>query len=213
MSPKSIISSVFVSAVALFGAVYAGEADNTDYPYDRTYKGDGTYYDYTSNGHCTIGQPVPAMYQGMIPMAISTAQYGKSWLCGACVEGEGTGRGSGRNPIGKFKGYIHDSCGSCAEGDLDFMMDGDGRWDIEWKFVPCDGGVPDFVFQGSNPWYWKIQARGTISPVEELWVNRKPATRVADNFFEITDGAPFKDEQVVEVKTILGGYYKKEVEL
>lgn len=103
----------------------------------------------------------------MIPMALNNAQYnseqyGDSYMCGACVEGHGSGNGEGGDPVsGPFKGYITDRCPECAFGDLDFAADGDGRWDITWNFVPCEGGGdPTFVFEGSNAHYWKIQPRG-----------------------------------------------------
>lgn len=53
------------------------------------------------------------------------------------------------------------SCPECSSGDLDFAADGDGRWDISWHFVPCDGGDDiTYIFEGSNEFYWKIQPRG-----------------------------------------------------
>lgn len=42
-------------------------------------------------------------------------------------------------------------------GDLDFAADGDGRWDISWHFVPCEGSSDQtFLFEGSNEFYWKV---------------------------------------------------------
>lgn len=126
-------------------------------------------------------------------------------MCGACIEGTGTGGGSGATPIGTFKAYVSDKCPECASGSLDFALTGDGRWDIEWSFVPCPGSdVPTFMFEGSNLFYWKIQPRGTASPVEELTVNGLPGMRTDDNFFVIEDGGPFEGPQEVTTTTIDG---------
>ena len=137
-------------------------------------------------------------------------------MCGACIEGTANGKGGGRDPVpSTFKAYVTDKCPECAWGDLDFSMSGDGRWDIERKFVECSAGdgQPTFMFEGSNPWYWKLQPRGTATPVTELYVNRKYAERTDDNFFIVTDGAPFYGEQEVETKTVSGKDKKTMVSL
>lgn len=71
----------------------------------------------------------------MIPVAINAKQYGGSEVCGACIEGEGTGKGSGRDPIkGKFKAYVIDQCPECAHGVSFFAVE---RLKV---FVLTDGG-------------------------------------------------------------------------
>ena len=113
-----------------------------------------------------------------------------------------------------MQAYVSDQCPECAESDLDFAQAGDGRWEIEWHFVECaGGGPPEFVFEGSNPFFWKLQPRGTASPVERLAVNGMDLIRTNDNFFEIVVGLPFEGEQTVEVWTITGGYYSLGVSL
>lgn len=53
--------------------------------------------------------------------------------------------------IAFLQGYVSDKCPECKDGDLDFAMAGDGRWDIKWKFVPCPGSndKPSFLFEGA----------------------------------------------------------------
>lgn len=217
------MKKVFLACLAAVSVIHACETNDVSgttegegggttegalaYPYTETFTGDGTYYGYTDQGHCSIYEPQPAMYDGMIPVAINKEQYSDSWVCGACVEGRGTGGGSGHNPIPAFKGFISDECPECKWGDLDLSQSGDGRWDIEWNFVLCPGGSPTFEFQGSNPWYWKVQPQGTSSPVDELFVNNKMARKTIDNFFEVTEGGPFYGKQEVRVKTITGQEY------
>lgn len=80
-------------------------------PYDERFSGDATYYGVTpdGDGNCAIGSPLPAMYDGMIPVALNNDQYGDSSMCGACIEGEGSGEGEGADPVeGPFKAYITD---------------------------------------------------------------------------------------------------------
>lgn len=149
-----------------------------------------------------------------IAVALNNPQYGDSLMCGACIEGEGSGVGSGGNPIsGKFKAYVSDKCPECQHGDLDFSESGDGRWEISWKFVPCSGGreEPSFIFEGSHEFYWKLQPRGTETPVVELSVNGAKGERTDDNFFIVTEGVPFYGEQHVSTKTVGGTTHEMEV--
>ncbi|CAM9965889.1 unnamed protein product [Ascophyllum nodosum] len=186
------------------------------YPFDgTTFSGDGTYYGETSNGNCAI-MPIPSMYSGMIPVALNAGQYGGSEMCGACIEGEGSGNGAGSDPItGTFKAYVMDKCPECSTGDLDFSKSGDGRWDISWKFVACPGSdKPSFIFEGSHEYFWKIQPRGTKTPVTELTVDGASGVKTDDNFFEIP-GAPYPlyGAQTVKTTTMLGKTATQEVSL
>ena len=82
-------------------------------------------------------------------------------------------------------------------------MPGDGRWDIEWEFVPCPGESISFEFEGSNAHYWKIQPRGTETPVVSLTINGQAASRTQDNFF-VLEGGPWEGAQTVETTTVAG---------
>lgn len=138
-------------------------------------------------------------------------------ICGACVEGFGTGAGSGGDPIDfSFKGFIMDKCPECSTSDLDFGMDGDGRWEIVWNFVECPyEREPYFAFEGSHSFYWKISARAFAAPVTKLFVNDHEFTRTDDNFFEgLGDvGYPLEGPQMVRVELLVGDDWEGEVEL
>ncbi|CAM9561036.1 unnamed protein product, partial [Ascophyllum nodosum] len=177
-------------------------------PYDGRFYGEGTVYGEApvGSGNCAIREPLPSMYDGMIPVALNDAQYGNSEMCGACIKGKGD--------RGEFRAYVMDRCPECAHGDLDFAMGGTGRWNINWRFVPCDDGDdPTFIFEGSNAHYWKIQPRGSKSPVEKLWVNGEKATRTQDNFFVIQGDEPYDGDQEVKTKTFLRKRKKTKVSL
>lgn len=149
-----------------------------------------------------------------IPVALNEPQYGNSEMCGACIEGEGSGVGSGGDPItGKFTAYVSDKCPECKWGDLDFSKSGDGRWEISWKFIPCPGASskPSFIFEGSHEYYWKMQPRGMATPVSELSVNGAKGERTDDNFFIVTEGVPFYGEQSVTTTTLGGSTVEQEV--
>lgn len=46
------------------------------WPYAEDFYGDATYYGVTANGvgNCAIHSPLPAMYDGMLPVALNDAQ-------------------------------------------------------------------------------------------------------------------------------------------
>lgn len=46
-------------------------------------------------------------------------------------------------------------------GSVDLAENGDGRWEVEIQAVQCPVGSTklEYKFQGSNPWYLKLQVR------------------------------------------------------
>eukprot|EP00903_Cladosiphon_okamuranus_P017318 g15956.t1 len=211
-----LATTALASAALLLSAAADSIVPMIPTPYDERFTGDATYYGAIPDGegNCAIRPPLPSMYDGMIAVALNDAQYGDSVMCGACIEGEGSGEGAGADPVeGPFKAYVTDRCPECAFGDLDLALSGDGRWDITWRFVPCeDSSDQTFLFEGSNDYYWKIQPRGGKSPVEKLWINGQEAARSQDNFF-ILEGGPFSGEQEVHTKTVLNKRRKQSVAL
>ena len=91
------------------------------------------------------------------------------------------------------------------------MTGEDGRWNIEWQFVPCPGEDVSFAFEGSHELYWKIQPRGTATPDETLTVNGQEGSRTDDNHFEVH--GTFNGPQVVVITTVGGDTQTHEVTL
>ncbi|KAM7428370.1 hypothetical protein ABFA07_020644 [Porites harrisoni] len=165
--------------------------------YKKRLYGDGTYYgNYpVGKGQCTLDPLSPMATQaGWIRVAAGPAVYRRSLGCGMCLEITGTGTGSGNNPIvGKRKAVIVDQCAAgCGNNGMDFFIPGDGRWKISYVAIDCPTipgrkGNVQLRFQGSNPWYIKLQARNTKVPAAgiEALVNGKYRclSRVTDNFF------------------------------
>lgn len=188
-------ASSLPTAAAFFGTRHAG---------------DGTYYGRTNQGHCSL-TPRPAQYAGMTGVAVSTATYAGSSLCGACIRLTGSGRGSGANPItGTRLAYVMDECPSCGgRGDVDLAAPGDGRWAVSWNIVPCPtpGRRAGFLLQGSNRYYVKVQVRNTAAPAASVTVNGVRAARVVDNFWVARSAGGFRLPLRVAGVTAAGGRF------
>jgi len=155
--------------------------------------GYGTYYG-ANNGiglACSI-YPTPSFFSGLTPVAINAPQWTGSMACGMCIQVTGNGVGSGSNPItGTFNAVVADECPGCASGSLDLAKNGDGSWDISWYAIDCPvSGYLQYMFQGSNSYYMKLQVRNHRIPVNavQFEANGKwyTGSRTSDNFFVVS---------------------------
>lgn len=160
---------------------------------------DATYYgNQGGRGKCTLNPLSPNILNAIrrnnwIVVAAAPGTYQESVGCGMCVEITGTGKGSGASPIiGNRKAMIVDLCPKCRNKALDFAVAGDGRWKIHYRAIDCPTlggrkGKIQFRFQGSNPYFIKLQARNTKIPTAgmEILVNGKYhcMKRASDNFY------------------------------
>ncbi|CAM9781829.1 unnamed protein product, partial [Laminaria digitata] len=83
------MNSILVLAAVVGTSLIVSPASAAPYPFGSKFKGDGTYYGDVSpgEGNCAIEHPIPSMYDGMIPMAVSLyGMYDDSAICGACIE-------------------------------------------------------------------------------------------------------------------------------
>jgi len=111
--------------------------------------------------------------------------------CGVCIQMQGTGTGSGNNPISKTPQtvFAHDECNGCATGSLDLAVTLDGSWGITWKAVVCPVGSEKlkYKFQGSNPYYIKVQVVSNSLPLSKVEFvvgsTTYPTTHTSDNFW------------------------------
>lgn len=138
----------------------------------------------------------------MTKVAMSTVVFqgndGISGGCGMCVQMQATGTGSGANPISKTTQtvFTHDLCGGCATNDLDLAVSGDGKWGITWKAVVCPVGSEKlkYKFQGSNPYYLKVQVVSNSLPLSKVEFviggNTYTATHSGDNYWISPSGMP-----------------------
>jgi len=183
-----------VTFVALLSLVYAQTQLWT-----TTQTGSGTYYGVQTGagGACSI-YPRPAFMSSLSTVAMNSPQFGlglaASMSCGMCVQVIGTGSGSGANPISTSKSFVavvDDLCPECKSGDLDLAKAGDGRWGISWVAVDCPvTGNLQYLFQGSNTYYLKLQVRNHRIPIKAVDFLGKDGKyysgqRTSDNFFEV----------------------------
>lgn len=91
-----------------------------------------------------------------------------------------------------FKAIIDNLCPECKSGDLDFRQaaggPGDGRWDLEWKIIPCPstGGLT-VTRESGNKYYSKLKVEGGPSPVTSMKCDGITGKRTSDAFFEFQD--------------------------
>lgn len=85
-------------------------------------------------------------------------------------------------------------------------MSGDGRWEIEWEFVECPGEDISFVSPSANGYYWKVQPRGTKTPVKYLSFAGQSGVRTDDNHFvfQKSGGGGWSGTQWIESTTVEG---------
>lgn len=108
-----LLAAAMASTALLHNAVADSIIPMIPAPYDERFTGEATYYGVIpdGDGNCAMQPPLPAMYDGMMPVALNNDQYGDSVMCGACIEGEGSGEGAGADPVeGPFKAYVTDRC-------------------------------------------------------------------------------------------------------
>jgi len=169
--------------------------------FDTTQSGTGTYYGGTTGGNCGYGTLIPSFVNSIRQVAIATTDYvgdNQSEGCGMCLQMQGTGTGSGANPVSEtpFIAFVSDQCPSCGANGIDIALPGDGAWGITWIAVPCPVGSStiQYQLQGSNPYYLKLQVIGSRIPITGVefvigGVNY-PATRTQDNFWLNPSNAP-----------------------
>ncbi|XP_013389060.1 uncharacterized protein LOC106157840 [Lingula anatina] len=141
--------------------------------YQKRFFGEGTYYGQSYNQAketCQLRSMLPGKlsdYGIDSTAAINIEQFTGSLTCGICLRVTGSGQGLGLNPLtGTYLVYVTDLCPSCKQGDVDFALVGDGRWNIDFTAVPCPfNDNVSYRFQDSSPWYIKIQVGNTRLPV------------------------------------------------
>ncbi|XP_059142651.1 expansin-YoaJ-like [Physella acuta] len=173
--------------------------------FNNDFSGDGTYYGEGTGGTCQYSTPLPPAATdpkiGAL-VALNRPQFLDSLTCGMCLRVTGSGNGLGNSPItGSFIVFVKDLCPECKEGDVDLALNGDGRWDVTIRAVQCPVGAStiQYTFQGSNPWYLKLQIRNARIPITGVQVRRSDQwvtmNHSADGYWILSDGVPMPDGQ------------------
>ncbi|XP_059142652.1 expansin-YoaJ-like [Physella acuta] len=198
--------SLLIGVLMTFYNAHAGQRNQDVLNlFNKNYKGDGTYYGQGTGGTCQYSTPLPrAATDPKIKalVAINRPQFLNSLTCGMCLKVTGSGKGKGANPItGSFIVFVKDLCPECKEGDVDLALNGDGRWDVTIQAVQCPVGAStiQYTFQGSNPWYLKLQIRNARIPITGVQVRRSnqwvTMTHSADGYWILSDGRQMPDGQ------------------
>jgi len=188
-----VIFSLFV--VFAFGSSVLHTAFTT------TQTGYGTYYGGTTGGACGFGTLTPSFVSSLKQVAMNPNFFAGSLGCGMCVSMHGisgSGAGSGSTPVSTtaFTVFVSDLLPSGGNGDIDIGTSGDGKWVINWKAIPCPVGTGKFSykFEGSNPYYLKLQVVGHSVPVQSVQFVKGstayPGVRTTDNFFTLPSNFP-----------------------
>jgi hypothetical protein len=178
--PTLLASTVLVMLIA--GPVPAGAGISCPAPLADT--GTATSYDALGEVNaCSL--PVG---DGLVA-AVGDAQWDGSARCGECLKVTG--------PEGTVLVRVTDFCPTCAEGELDLSEPafdaiadpGQGIAPISWERVECPfSGPVAYRFEGSNPFFYKIQVRnhryGVAAMAYHSGGSFIPMTRTTDNHFQ-----------------------------
>jgi expansin (peptidoglycan-binding protein) len=181
-------------------------------PAPFTGAGDGTYYtEIGGSGTCALEWTA-----GEHIAAINAAQWEGSVHCGECLAVTG--------PLGSTVVKVVSQCPDCAEGDLDFSYAAMaaiadpilGRVPIQWERVACPTSGPlQFQFEGSNPYYLKLQVRDHRYGVQSVSVFHngayQPMVRNFDNHFVYQPGSIVADPIDVRITATTGEVLQQSV--
>lgn len=144
-----------------------------------------TFYDNFENA-CQFEN----IYNNHLKIAISGDEWNNGEKCGSCLEIIGTGNGIGTTPFqGYHKGIITNICPECPSGHFDLLMDGNGIWDIEYNFIPCnniDIILPPIQYRLdiNNEFYLRLQVINTKTEIKNIYLEGDiPMEKTFDNFW------------------------------
>jgi expansin (peptidoglycan-binding protein) len=187
-------------ALAASGAALAGGL-SCPAPFEDS--GLATFYDASGGvNNCSLD-----IGDGLVA-AINDPQWDGSSHCGECLRVTG--------PEGTVVVRVTDRCPECMAGDLDLSESAfaaiadplQGVVPISWSRVECPvSGPVSYRFQGSNPFYFKIQVRNHRYGIQAMEYQSGagfvPMDRTADNHFQAT-GVPNLDSAVVRITATSG---------
>lgn len=138
MAPRLLFpSSALLAALSLLFFASSAPA-SAEITVGQSFTGEATYYGAGNDRRSACGGYGKSTGPGGVTtVAINSRQWEGGANCGICIEGSGTGVGAGGNPVGKFFAAVNNLCPECKYGDIDFALNGDGRWKVNWKRVDC----------------------------------------------------------------------------
>jgi hypothetical protein len=168
---------------------------NAQVSYTTTYTGQLTFYGKGSDsgGKCSYQNPRVSLSNTLTTVAIGS--FGNAEKCGTCIliTPKGTGTGNSNFPTrAPFIAFVNNECPECGDNNIDLCEDGDGVWDITWKYVDCPstGNIDLQLKTGSSIYWTEIQARNFKVAIKsiEYYINGNwvALTRKPYNYFDYT---------------------------
>jgi len=205
---SSVGAVCFVAMLGITGSAPARADGFPDCPAEIALtSGIATYYstDYTG-GNCTLNAPLAGEYWVAAPPAV----YASGASCGRCLRIWG--------PLGSIVARISDSCPSCSASQLDLEENAfvalagstaPGVIDIAFRSVECPAPAQvSWLFQGSNPYYIKLQIRDFPYGVSSMDFSEDASwhamTPTSDGFFTYSPTNPQNGTITVRATNIHG---------
>ncbi|XP_048735545.1 uncharacterized protein LOC125650994 [Ostrea edulis] len=192
------IISVFTMHAAIFFLVFGivqsfRHRDVLDL-YRYKYQGNGMFFGASYGGTCSYdppSMPVAARYIDRT-IAINARQFYRGFACGVCFRVTESGKGNGGAPVDRtFTVLVKDFCPNCMPGVPAIKDDVDGRLGMEMQAIQCPVGNSslEYKFQGSSPYYIKLQVRNARIPATRVdlyqpkWRQWTPLAHTSDGFW------------------------------
>lgn len=164
------------------------------------YNGIITFYNNLENA-CQFEN----IYNDYLKIAISGEDWNNGKKCGSCIEIVGNGNGIGTTPFkGYYKGIIINNCPECPTGHFDLLMEGNGIWDIEYNFIPCNNVniiLPPIQYRLDiqNNFYLRLQVINTETEIKNIYLEGNiPMEKTFDNFWTHYNPTDIDNNQTFE---------------
>jgi expansin (peptidoglycan-binding protein) len=159
--------SVFHHSMRISCALLLLASGGSAYADSSTHTGQGTFYDYSGGGNCSL--PVPTT---TLTAAMNASDYANSAACGGLIQI--TNKDSGLSVTVR----VDDQCPECAPGNVDLDQDAfaqianldTGIIPISWHYVANDqvGNLKLYVEGSSSQWWMAVQVRDHLYPIAKL---------------------------------------------
>ncbi|XP_062586784.1 uncharacterized protein LOC134248393 [Saccostrea cucullata] len=178
----------------VFGIVQAQTNKDVLDLYRYKYQGNGMFYEATHGGTCSYDPPsMPPVAQNIDrTIAINAGQFYRGYGCGVCYRVNMSGKYNGGLPIdGTFTVFVKDFCPNCMPGVPALPENVDGLLGLEMQAIQCPVGnsTLEYKFQGSSPYYIKLQVRNARIPATKVeffqpkWQNWATLAHTHDGFW------------------------------
>lgn len=183
-----------VFCLAFFGLVQGIQHRDILDLYKYRYHGNGIFFEATHGGTCSYDPPSMPPVARYIDrtIAINPRQFYRGYACGVCFRVNIAGKSNGGAQVDEtFTVLVKDYCPNCMPGIPLLTDDVDGRMWMEMQAIQCPVGntTLEYKFQGSGPYYIKLQVRNARIPPTKVeiyqpkWRQWTPLAHTTDGFW------------------------------